>query len=150
MHGINLAAVNTKVRNPPDSLWTHALCSTGATRQLDYVFTDEVKADDVKDSGIIQALGGKSDHRGLFAEFTLTTHMPEKWNRRPRVHVGWEPLLDDMGEPAEYHRHLDELVAKFDDGAKTKLTEMVVQAAGQSGGRAPTGNDQGLICSSPG
>ena len=53
MHGINLAAVNTMVRNPPDSLWTHALWSTGATRQLDYVFTDEVNADDVKDSGII-------------------------------------------------------------------------------------------------
>ena len=37
---------------------------------------------------------------------------------------------------------MDELVAKFDDGAKTKLTEMVVQAAGQSGGCAPTSKSE--------
>ena len=38
---------------------------------IDYKLIDEVKGDDVRDQGIVDALEGMSDHRGVCTYFRL-------------------------------------------------------------------------------
>ena len=54
-------------QNDWDNSWTHRLWSNGGLRQIDFLLTDETRRHCAQEAGIIHALDGKSDHRGVFS-----------------------------------------------------------------------------------
>ena len=71
LRGVNLGAPTTMKAKPWDQLWTRKLCGNGAKRQIDYIFTNEVRIDDVGDFDVLGIMDGKSDHRGEACDFSL-------------------------------------------------------------------------------
>ena len=132
LHGMNLAALSTHVSTTWERAWTHEYWSTKVKRQIDYVLTDEVKGDSIVGSGIVEELGGKSDHRAAYAELKLGGR-PADRGRRARAQVGWKPRLDEAGLPSAFHRLMDEAVSIFSEGGGD-ITSLVVEAAVKSGG----------------
>jgi hypothetical protein len=85
---------------------------------------DEVRNNSLEDVGIADCLQGKSDHRPAYARWLLGEHKPKR-RKRKRVQVGWKPVLNEKGQPADYHAALDGTLADAQGG----LAESVVEAA---------------------
>ena len=84
----------------------------------------------MKKYGILQALEGKSDHRGVYCELRFSGNYKMSCKQR-RIHVGWKPFLDDNGEPSQYHTSLDTALETFSGG---DVNDFVVTSASQCGG----------------
>ena len=102
MHYMNTAAVSTMHPTTAAQIWTHELWGNGVRRQIDFIFMDEIRRGLVLDTGIVEELAGKSDHRAISARFSVQQYASAR-SKRARIKVGWRPALNTEGTPAVFH-----------------------------------------------
>eukprot|EP00959_Pyramimonas_sp_CCMP1952_P090886 1902559-Pyramimonas_sp.AAC.1 len=87
-------------------------------------------------AGIWTDLEGTSDHRAVFVRLTVSVSILQRRKKAPAMR-GWQPHLDEHGEPAEFHALLTEGLAQR-HCTVMEVNAIVVKAARASGESALT------------
>ena len=105
--------------------WTFE-SSLGARRRIDYVLfsskliLDTAFATDILDMG--------SDHRAVYSRVHLGRRVP--LNRRKRnIQRGWKPVLNEKGQPDNYHQALHEVLCCSQPRSMPELEDVLAKAA---------------------